>query len=89
MYIDFDGYWFGFVRVKFEIKKFDGSKDIILLLVYFFWFVKILEFEFSGDGYLLFWVWLILWGRKFVNVIGIMLMYYNGVMLDSKEEVDS
>lgn len=89
VYIDFDGYRLGPVRAKFEIKKFDGSKDITSLPAYPLRFAKTPEPESSGDGHSSFRARLISRGRKFVNVIGITPMHYNGVTLDSKEEVDS
>lgn len=97
-YIDFDGKYIGPVLRTFEIKRFDGERDITSLEVYPLRFHKLKRSEFDSMR------WkeldkhpeqdrcranLIQRGAKFVEVAGIKHMYYSGSTMVVREEVES
>lgn len=78
-YIDFDGKRFGSVSVKFCIPLYHGLKEIKSLPVY--------PLRYAMDGSIR--DTLIQRGKMLLEVSSFKSMYYSGVTLDSREEIDS
>ncbi|KAL7952745.1 hypothetical protein V8C34DRAFT_318782 [Trichoderma compactum] len=97
-YIDFDGKYIGPVLRTFEIKRFDGERDITSLEVYPLRFHKLKQSEFNftqrnelenipeHDRCR---ANLIQRGAKFVQVAAVKHMYYSGPTMIVREEVES
>ncbi|KAH8746442.1 hypothetical protein F5882DRAFT_371044 [Hyaloscypha sp. PMI_1271] len=79
VYLDFDGKTLGPVTRLFHIRKFDGEKAVTSLEVYPLQFMPRPE-QFRQR--------LIERGRMFLEVASVKLMYYSGLTLDTKEEVE-
>ena len=77
VYIDFDGQQLGPVRRNFIIGRFDGEKSVRSLPIS----------PFHGDSGLR--QRLIERGKKFLHMTEVRHMHYNGLTLESREEVDS
>ncbi|KAI0857717.1 hypothetical protein F4860DRAFT_527686 [Xylaria cubensis] len=78
-YIDFDGKQFGSVPVKFSIPPFGGLKDIKSLPIYPLRLAKDANLRNS----------LVARGKMLINIATFKPMYYMGLTLDTREEVDS
>lgn len=97
-YIDFDGKYIGPVLRTFEIKRFDGEREITSLEVYPLRFHKLKQSDFNftpqneledlpDQGRCR--ANLIRRGAKFVQVAAIKHMYYSGPTMIVREEVES
>ncbi|EHK19764.1 uncharacterized protein TRIVIDRAFT_156071, partial [Trichoderma virens Gv29-8] len=98
VYIDFDGTNLGPVYVKFSIKAFEGEKEVTSFEVYPLRFHRTKRADFSDSE------WgqvedlpsdqrfrqnLINRGAKFMSVIPMKHMYYSGLTLEARDEVES
>ncbi|KAH6617425.1 hypothetical protein F5144DRAFT_596448 [Chaetomium tenue] len=98
LYIDFDGKSLGPVSKVFDIKRFDGERDVTSLEVYPLRFHPVKKDEFSDSE------WkelealpaneryrhkLIRRGAKFLDVASVKHMYYAGPTLETRDEVES
>lgn len=87
VYVDFDGKQLGPVTKIFEIPRYDGEKAVKVLEVYPIRFAE--DSESTSEVKDAFRKSLIARGRKFLSVLGMKHMYYNGFTLETKDEVDS
>jgi hypothetical protein len=98
VYIDFDGKYIGPVLRTFEIKRFDGEREITSLEVYPLRYHKLRRSDFNETE------WnelqkypdedrclknLVKRGRKFVEAAAVKHMYYSGSTMVVREEVES
>ncbi|KAI0834648.1 hypothetical protein F5Y06DRAFT_306691 [Hypoxylon sp. FL0890] len=80
VYIDFDGTFLGPVSKRFDIPRYEGQKDVKSLPVYPLSLVK-------NNGTIR--QSLMERGDKFLKVLRVGHMHYNGLTLESRDEVDS
>ncbi|OTA90243.1 hypothetical protein M434DRAFT_55841, partial [Hypoxylon sp. CO27-5] len=80
VYIDFDGSLIGPVSKRFEIPRYEGQKDVKSLPVYPLSLVKNKDTIRQA---------LIKRGDKFLKVLRVGHMHYNGLTLEARDEVDS
>ncbi|KAI1365430.1 hypothetical protein F5Y08DRAFT_304074 [Xylaria arbuscula] len=80
VYVDFDGSLIGPVSIKFEITRYEGLRDIRSLPIY--------PLRCESDGVNIR-KELIKRGNKFLRVIHRGHMHYNGLTVDSRDEIDS
>ncbi|KAF7930127.1 hypothetical protein EAE99_004320 [Botrytis elliptica] len=79
VYIDFDGKFLGPVSVDFSISRYDGEKPIRSLPIFPFRFARQ---KIDRDQ-------LIERGRMLLDITTVKSMYYMGMTVDTKDEVDS
>ena len=86
-YVDFDGKRLGPVLRTFEIERFEGTKAVTDLDVYPLRLADVDGDEQATRGSLR--DELVARGRKFIEVAGVKHMHYNGLTLDTRDEIDS
>jgi hypothetical protein len=84
VFVDFDGRQLGPVSKTFHIARFEGEKHVTSLNVY-----PLRYAEASGNSKETFRQKLIARGTMFLDVAGVKHMHYNGLTLDTRDEVDS
>lgn len=80
VYLDFDGTHLGPVSRKFDIARYQGEKDIMALPIYP---LSLAENNSAIRQTL------IERGKKFLQAVHVGHMHYNGLSLDSRDEIDS
>ncbi|RMJ07752.1 hypothetical protein BHE90_010290 [Fusarium euwallaceae] len=97
VYVDFDGKTLGPVAKNFEIARFDGDRAITSLQIYPLRFHPFKNFESHvknekgaiETSHQALRCYLIERGRKFIQAAGVRHMYYTGLTLDARDEVES
>jgi hypothetical protein len=98
VYIDYDGSSLGPVQELFSINRFDGEKDITSLVVFPLRFYRAKRVDFSDSEWeqvkdlpddARFRQKLINRGSKFMSVIPMKHMYYSGLNIEARDEIES
>lgn len=89
IYIDFDGKQLGPVTKRVEIKRFDGEKTVTSLEVYPLRFAEDITRKGDKESKETFREELISRGQKFIDVAAVKHMHYDGITLETRDEVDS